>query len=294
MLAPDVDSSESSMQSGINAAQQVTQNSQAVITLVPAYYSALSGYASIQQMLEGVVNDAQTWPNTLCASYTQDVPGLFISYNTTFQQNAANLEMQVETLTSDPNNAAAKSSLVSGLQTLLDQLQQLEPPMDDLQTQLTAYETTLQNDYDSIDAALTQLSNTVPGAGTVIESVSATLNVTFYSSDMLSPCDAIVMLNSDVEVQLKAALNTQPEVVPVVLARTLLSTLETQNSNATTAMSTILDEWSTLIGKYQAVITDLQNAQGAPSPILEELDIETAQVAWSQLASFAQTLAPNT
>ena len=71
---------------------------------------------------------------------------------------------------------------------------------------------------------------------------------------MLSPCVAIVMLNSDVEVQLKAALNTQPEVVPVVLARTLLSTLETQNSNATTAMSTILDEWSTLIGKYQAVL----------------------------------------
>lgn len=284
-LAPDVDSSESSMQSGMSAAALVTQNSTAVTTLVPAYYSTLTNYQSIETTLKGVVSDAEIWPDSLCGPYTTGVPGLFTSFNDTFQAAAANLTTQVDILTNDPANTAAMSALTTGLQSLLSELQTLQSPMNDLQTQLVDYQTTLQNDWNELEAAIKTLS---AGASEAVATISASVNVTYQ---MLGPCTAIVSMSSETQSSIKQAMNAkQSEAVPIALEQALLSTMLTQNQNATTAMSTILDDWSTLILKYESLIDSLEDAESASSTILAELDIQTAQTQWAQLASYAQTL----
>ena len=284
-LAPDVDSSETSMQSGMSAAAQVTQNSAAVTTLVPAYYSTLIGYASIEATLKSVVSDAQIWPDSLCEPYTTGVPGLFISFNATFQAAAANLTAQVNTLNADPTDAAAMSALSSQLQALLAELLTLQAPMTTLQTQLVAYQKTLQNDYDEIEAAIQSLN---ADASEAVATVTASVNVTYQ---MLGPCAAIVQMTSTTQASIKQAIDaTQSEAVPIALEQALLSSMLTQNENATTAMSTILGQWAALIDKYEAVIDNLEGAESASSAILAELDIQTAETSWSQLASYAQSL----
>jgi len=273
------------MQSGMSGAAQVTQNSAAVTTLVPAYYSTLTGYASIEATLKSVVSDAQIWPDSLCGPYTTGVPGLFISFNSTFQAAAANLTTQVNTLNTDPTNAAAMSALSSQLQTLLDELQTLQAPMTTLQTQLVDYQKTLQNDWDELEAAIDSLS---ASASEAVATVTASVNVTYQ---MLGPCAAIVSMSSTTEASIKQATDAkQSEAVPIALEQALLSTMLSQNENATTAMSTILGQWAALIDKYEAVIDDLESAQSASSSILAELDIQTAETAWAQLASYAKTL----
>jgi len=284
-LAPDVDSSESSMQSGMSAAAAVTQNSAAVTTLVPAYYATLTGYASIETTLKSVVSDAQIWPDSLCGPYTTGVPGLFISFNTTFQAAAANLTTQVNLLNEDPTNASAASALSSQLQSLLTELQTLQKPMTQLQTQLVAYQKTLQNDWNELEEAIDTLSAT---ASKTVETVSASVNVTFQ---MLGSCAAIVSMSSSTQASIEQAQHAgQSEAVPIALEQALLSTMINQNESATSAMSTVLDQWATLIDKYEAVIGDLESAQSASSTILAELDIDTATMAWAQLAAYAQSL----
>jgi chromosome segregation ATPase len=213
------------------------------------------------------------------------VPGLFTSFNTTFQAAAANMTTQVNTLNDDPTNAAAMSALTSQLQSLLAELQTLQKPMTQLQTQLVQYQKTLQNDYNELEEAIDSLSATT---GEAVETVSASVNPTFQ---MLGPCAAIVSVSSTTEASIEQAQHAgQSEAVPIALEQALLSAMLTQNENATTAMSDILDQWATLIDRYEAVIEDLQSAESASSAILEELDIQTAQTAWSQLDAYAQSL----
>lgn len=72
---------------------------------------------------------------------------------------------------------------------------------------------------------------------------------------------------------------------------TTVQSLIDGNSDAQTAISDTMDMWSTLESKMSAVLTDLQNAEAADTvAIIEALDIETAQTAWSQLVTYATSM----
>lgn len=292
MLAPDINSTQACMQDSGNAAQAVTQYAQAITTLVPAYYSALTGsWESLQSTLQAMVNHAQTWPDSLCASYTQDIPQLFISYNNIFQQQLNDLLQQEKTLMADPNNISAQYALTNGLKVLLDGLETLSPPLSALQPNVVTFENLLQADHTTIDQLVGQLESTVPGAGTVVKNVQSTLNISFFSSNMLGPCNAIVEMNSSVTVQLQTALQTAPAVVPVVLLQSLLQQIEPQNELATRSLTDILQIWATLTVKLENVILQIQQAEAEQlGNILQQLDLQQAGLAWQQLATFAQTL----
>jgi hypothetical protein len=292
MLAPTVSTTQSELSSSVTAAVAVTQYTQAVVTLIPAYYPALTGqWASLQTALQGVVNDASTWPNTLCPAFTQAVPGLFTSFSGTFSQSAQALQNNVQALMQNANNTAARNALVTGLQTLLVALQQLGPPLNTLQTQLIAFVNTLDGDLTTIQNAINALQANIPNGPTVINNAQAALQINFLDTTALGPCNAIVELDSSVSVNLTTILSSAPQAVPVVLVNALLQQIVQSNTDAQTAMSTILDTWSALVGLYTAVINDVNSASSQQlGSILQQLQVTVSLTAWQQLATYAQNL----
>ena len=292
MLAPTVSATQNELSSSVTAAVAVTQYTQAAITLVPAYYAALTGqWASLQTTLQDVVNDASTWPDTLCPAFTEAVPGLFTSFSGTFSQSAQALQNNVQALMQNANNTAARNALVAGLQSLLAALQQLGPPLNALQVQLIAFENTLGSDLSTIQSAISALQANIPNGPTVINNAQAALQINFLNTTALGPCNAIVEIDSSVSVNLTTILSSAPQAIPVILINALLQQIEQSNTDAQTAMSTILDTWSALIGLYTAVINDVQNASGQQlGTILQQLQVTVSQTAWQQLATYAQNL----
>jgi hypothetical protein len=293
VLAPDVSATESQLQQQVSAAHEVTQYCQAVTTLVPAYAEAVTD-PDLQKMLQTVESDTQNWSNSLCAACTQNVPNQFVSFNSTFTTAANRLTSDCQALESNPNDTSARADLLAQLQDLLNQLQQIGQQATTLNKQLVAFQNTVQNDHTLIANGLTTLAAEVPHGSTIIQSVQADLGVNFFSSQQLSPCIAIVQINEEVSLKVTETAASAPEVIPFVLAQSLLTSLQTNNEHATSALSNILETWQSLSSKYQSVITDITNAESSQiGSIVQQLDIQAAATAWQQLAQFAGQLTQN-
>ncbi|HVB63346.1 MAG TPA: HBL/NHE enterotoxin family protein [Nitrolancea sp.] len=92
----------------------------------------------------------------------------------------------------------------------------------------------------------------------------------------------------DLYAEQKELTDEQAQVSALTGITTSINALVTANEAATQALSDVLDTWSVLEKKLQSVVTDLQNAEAADVPaIIEALDLQAAQLAWSQLVSFA-------
>lgn len=293
MLAPDVAATEGQLQQQVAAAQVVSQYCQAVVTLVPAYAAAITD-PTLTQTLTTVETDAQTWPSSLCSAYTQQVPSLFVTFGGTFAAAAAALSEDAQTLLANPAEPGARGDLLQRLQSLLTSLQGLGQTATGLQSQLVAFDETVQHDHTAIVDAQSRLAASLPNGGTIVEAVQSSLGLSFFSAQQLSPCVAIVQIDSDVSLKIVEVSQSAPEVVPVVLAQALLTALQQQNEQAIAALSAILETWQALIAKYQAVIQQLTQAEESQlGSVVQQLDIQTAAVDWSQLAQFAAQLTSN-
>jgi len=293
VFAPDVSTTEGQLQQQVSAAQAVTEYCLAVTTLVPAYAAAVTD-PDLQKMLQTVQTDTQLWSSRLCTACTQQVPGQFVSFNSTFAAAADQLSNDSQTLLNNPNDTNARSDLLARLQELLRQLQQIGQQVTNLQTKLIAFENTAQNDHTLIANSLTKLAEDVPHGSTIIQSVQAALGINFFSSQQLSPCIAIIEIDAQVSLQVTETAASAPEVIPFVLAQSLLTSLEANNEHATAALSNILNTWQSLSTKYESVITDITNAESSQlGGIVQQLDIQAAAAAWQQLAQFAGQLTQN-
>lgn len=73
-----------------------------------------------------------------------------------------------------------------------------------------------------------------------------------------------------------------------------VTSLVTANEAATKALSDVQNMVAVLLKKLQSVLADLQQAAAPDVPaILEGLDIQTAQLAWTQLVAFATNIQTN-
>ena len=292
MLAPNVPSTETSLQSSVTAGQAVTQYSTAVATLIPAYYPALKDAPpSLQPQLEAVVADTSTWSDALCAHFSQTIPQQFIAESGQFSSLTSTMLWAEQQLSANPANDSARTLLENCLDSLLNTARRNSGTLQTLQQQLVAYQNTLQNDHAAITSTLAQLANATPNGPATVQQLTAVLTVDFLDSQQLGPCVAVVEITSSVDVQLTDALGVAPNVVPVALLQALLRCVLSQNETATQAMSAVLETWSTLSAKYASVVADLRQASGPGIlPILQQLDVQAARSAWSELAAFARTI----
>ncbi len=292
MLAPDINTVEDCMQSSMSASQAMTRYTQAIATLVPTYFSALSGpWKSQLSALQNIVHHAQMWTNNLCASYTQGVPNLFTSYNDAFQRTAKTLFIQDQILRKNPHDSEANNALEIGLQTLKKQLQTLQKPLLELTPEVAKFETVMKGDHVYLDQIVGELASTVPGADQVIDSLQSLLEEPFFSCNALAPCHATVEMKSSVAVQLRLALQSAPPVVPVVILQALLEQMEPANEVMTNNLADVTEVFSVLDVKLQVVIEQLQRTDaGQMVDFLQQLALKDAALTWRQLAAYTEGL----
>ncbi len=89
--------------------------------------------------------------------------------------------------------------------------------------------------------------------------------------------------------QLNVSLLTQ-QVTALTTVETALGSLVKEAQDATKAVQIILDTWTTLKLKIQAVINDLQDSEKAIGDFMSLVDLDTAKEQWAQLQDFAEAM----
>lgn len=290
MLAPDPAAAQAQLQSGVNAAQLITRYSQAAATLIPSYQRAILDPA-LRQRLTALAIHAGQWRSSLCPAYNQQIPDAFINFSGSFGDSAAAMRAASQRLAADPGDQAARQQLAGELSGLLSALGGLGGPLDDLRGRLAAYDGVLQGDYAALGDALAQFARGIAQGDQIVQSVQASLGLDYLDSTPLGPCIAVVELRSAIAVSVNQAAGGQPGVIGLVLGQSVAGALQHNNAAATAALSSVLETWQSLIGKYQDVVQQLARAsQSELGGLLQGLEIDAAAAAWRQLAQFAASI----
>ena len=119
-------------------------------------------------------------------------------------------------------------------------------------------------------------------AGVGLVGIGAAIGTTVYFSDQVSK-DI-----DELHTEQQALTDEQRQVTALTGVTTSIQGLVAANETASTAISSVLDTWSVLEVKLKSVIDDLAKAEAPDVPaIIETLDLQAAQTAWSQLSDFA-------
>jgi hypothetical protein len=291
VLTPDTQQTQQQMQHQVAAAAAVTDYCQAVLTLLPAYSSLVTG-GDLATVVQDATAHAGEWTSGLCAACAHTVPESIVDFADAYERAEARLLADERALLSDPADDRAKADLTQRLSSLAAALQQRGALIASLRQRLTAFQSTLQGDYTASSAVIARLSQTSE-SGVIVSEAQAQLGLNFVQSQQLAPCVAIVTLDAQVAVNLDGGSAAGTEVIPAVLIDALLSSLQSRNADTTQALSALADTWQVVTAKYASVATDLQQAQADQvGGILQQLDLQQAATAWRQLAQFARSLVP--
>lgn len=119
-------------------------------------------------------------------------------------------------------------------------------------------------------------------AGVGLVGIGAAIGTTVYFSDQVSK-DI-----DELHTEQQALTDEQRQVTALTGVTASIQGLVSANETASTAISSVLDTWSVLEVKLKSVIDDLAKAEAPDVPaIIETLDLQAAQTAWSQLSDFA-------
>lgn len=290
MLALDAASSQPQLSDCVNATLPVTANALGLKYLVKPFSDKISD-SSIKQVLAIAQTNAAVWPNELCDTFSQSAPNLVIGFAPVFLQSLSALQADVSALELDASDSRAKADLVTGLGRLLDTLKSLNDQAAAMTPRLQAYSRTIQNDHTSVLGALNTLAHSLAGGATIVQQLNGVLATSFYQTQQLSPCIAILSLTESITLQLTQIGGNAPSLVPMAMCQALLNGLSLANEKASTSLSAILDSWAVLTLKYQAVIDSLKAATEQDLPaLLISLDLDVAAKAWEQLNDFAHSL----
>jgi hypothetical protein len=290
VLAPDVRATERKLRQQVNAALPVTTYCQAAITLLPPFTQPLK-QPQVQRDIATIEADAQIWLSGLCQRFAAGVPQMFVDFAETFTGAMADLTAACNALEANPLDADARKTLISVLAALADQFAALGSTGSALQTDVKAFLQTIDGDAKLMQNDLATIASSVPHGDAIVQQLNATLAVSFFSSQSLSPCLAIITIQESISIEVTQLGASAPALVPLALAKAILVALSTNNQAAAVSLAAILDTLEVLLTKYRSVLASIRQAS-APDlpPILRQLDLEDAAAAWQQLSRFASSL----
>ena len=287
MLAPDVTATEqslSSVQSQVAAVTGYIQNLNSLALESLGWLAVKEAYPDIYNNLQTAQQHAASYPelSSLVPTISQGI----ISFNSVFQPSSEDILNILTAASQNPNSqptAAQQQSLTADFQALLKNLtaeeqtiQSLVGPTQTFSDQLSADHTNLVNDEGSLNTAITSLNQQIANDQQTISN-NPPLNV--LGHEIPNPN---AQLAAEDEIGEKLMLGALTALLNVIESFT------SQNETTAQALSGVLTMWQTLIAKYKEVITNLQ--AGQTSGILQQGDVKSAQDAWSQLFTYAQSL----
>ena len=292
MLAPDLTRTQASLQANADAASAATNYAQAAVTAVPRVADPPDWFAPIQADLTTAQAHAQNWITSICPAVTTGVPQGVIDFNATFQTQSGQIlqiQQDIDGAGGQPT-AAQRSSVNSLLQALTGAFAGQAANISTLQGDIIGYAANIKSDQDALQVDLGTVSNRFTNGGTWIQQLTAAIGDNFLNSTVLGPCTSIVEI--DINISLKVGgVQSDPTLITLIFAKAVLENQIANSEASQQAVQAILDTWTTLKVKAEAVINDLKDAQdSAYLAILSQIDLQTAQTQWQQLSDFAAGL----
>lgn len=292
MLNPDVSKTQAALQANANAAASLTNYAQATITAVPRVPNPPGWFAPMQADLATAQGHAQGWLQNICPAVTGGVPQSVVDFNGTFQSKSQQiLDIQAAIDSGGGQPTALQRSMVS---TLLADLSQAfarrSAAVTALQGDIKSYSTNVKNDQDALQADLATVSNRFVSGHTWVQQLTAAIGENFLDTQVLGPCTSIVQIDINVSLQV-GGVPADPTLILLVFAKSILENQIDNSQAAQQAIQAVLDAWTTLKVKADAVAADLKDAEDSEYlAVLSQIDLETAQTQWQQLSDFASGL----
>jgi hypothetical protein len=291
MLTPDVTQTEGYLRSSVSAASTVTNYAQAAITAVPTIPNPPDWFVPIQNDLTTAQGHANNWLQQICAAVTANVPGGIIDFNEKFQSKSQQiLDIQQAVEGEGQPTAQQRQNVGSLLKDLSTAIVEQKSAIDSLQKSIKTYFGQVQGDQNNLGADLGTVSERFVRGHVWVEQLTAAIGEGFLDSSMLGPCIAIVEININVSLKI-GGVGADPTLITLIFAKAILDNQISNSQVTQQAIQNVLDTWTTLKVKNEAVISDLKDAQDSQYvEILSQVDLETGQTQWQQLADFATSL----
>lgn len=290
MLTPDT--TEDNLKNNASAASVVTEYAQATITAVPTLPNPPDWFEPIQNDITTAQNHAQNWVGTICPAVTTGIPQGIISFNETFQAKTnqiLNIVQEIQSASGQPDSAqrADIAGLFDDLNTAMGQQ---ATAVGALQNQIVQYSNEIKTDQSTLAADLGNVSERFINGQVWIQQLTTSISDNFLDSQVLGPCSVIVTIDMNIQFKIQG-VGADPSIITLVFAKAILENQVNNSSAAQNAVQAVLDSWTTLQAKNQAVIADLKDAQDAQYiSVLVQVDLQTAQTQWQQLSDFASSL----
>jgi hypothetical protein len=296
MLAPDdVAATEHSLEQAINASTAVTIYAAAMrFQVSPLLELPLpSWFDPIKANLETAIGHARSWQDDLCGQIAVDVPQGVIDYNKVFQPTSdqlINLVTQIE-MSGQEATTDQRRQANALLGTLLSHLDDQARTLNALHGSLVRLMDDVQQDHSAMTEADSTIAREIPNGGVISEQIQAQLGNDFLDTQVQGACSVSLSIKASIDLQIKQTAGSHQELLPYVIAMKVLEKAQADNEVATKALSGVATQWQLLQDLLLDVIDDLDKADsGGVLPILQKLDVQSAQGVWIQLQQYAARL----
>ncbi len=292
MLSPDLEVTKQYLRTNDSAASTATKYAQATISSVPTLKNPPDWFAPIQSHLTVSQNHAKNWLREICPNVTNSVPQGIVDFSSSFQNTSGqmlNILQEIQSSGGQPSSQQriAVSALFNDLNTIINKQ---ETVLDSLQGEIKAYSANIKTDQDDLAEDLGIISAKFANSQIWIQQLTAAISENFLDCTALGPCAAIVEIDMNISLKVEG-IGSDPSLITLVFAKAILENQTGNSQMAQQAVQSVLDTWTTLKAKNEAVISDFNDAQDSQYiNILIQVDLETAQTQWQQLADFASGL----
>ena len=292
MLIPDLNKTTECLKLSASTASTVTNYAQATLTAIPKLQNPPSWFAPIQNNLTTAQGHAHNWLKNICPAVTANLPRSIINFSQTFQSTSEEIlgiQQAIESAGGQPSpqQRAAVGALFDDLAVALgDQ----EKAVASIQTDIKGHSSDVKTDQDRLASDLGAVSERFVNGSVWIQEMTAAIGDDFLDCSVLGPCIAIAEINLNISLKV-GGIGSDPSLFTLVFAKAILKNQIDNSQAAQRAIQGVLDNWTTLKVKNEAVISDLKDAQDSQYiNILSQIDLKTAQAQWRQLADFASGL----
>lgn len=292
MLTPDLETTKENLSSNVAAASAVTKYAQATVSAVPRLQNPPDWLVPIQGHLAAAQGHAKNWLRNICPGVTSDTPQGIVDFNTLFQSRSSQILTTLQEIESGGGRPTGqqRSSISTLFGNLGTAMSAQEAALNLLQEKIKAYSSDIKADQDTLSSDLGDVTARFANGEVWIQQLNAAIGDHFLDCDTLGPCIAIVEIDMNVTLKV-AGVGSDPSLITLVFAKAILENQSGNSQAAQQALQSVLDTWTTLKVKNEAVIKDLNDAQDSQyGSILAQVDLKTAQAQWQQLADFASRL----
>lgn len=310
-LGPDIDHTKFIMNGSLDSVSAITHYALTIRAL--DINPVLLNYdlaQPLQASIDRVKRHADVWLNTLMPEVMVSFPEVVKSFSKKFESKSASLIKLNNTILKNghgPATQVQKDKATKRIAYLLTEIEEQLTQQKKIRLELDSFNELLQEDQalltsESIDMKHTQgeeltgpkfLQGKVTGVKYDISNGQAKLKRMW----LLQPMTQVSISDHVSELKLKlTGLNAhlskeQAESIRLLMLSHTFRDLKNSNLNTRSIYSSVIEAWEVLKQKYNSVLKSLEDStMDELGTILLELDIETAQLGWQQLADFVSGL----